>query len=179
MKIDALHIGMRVRHPQHGLGSVHALTQHAAEIRFDDGLLRTVSPEASDLRPAEAQAVLNGLDLPLGQLIERVVEQTATRLGVEKPDAVVPALAARWRGGKFVLHASDPTLATKEVELEVFFHKIVMVRNQLRVLEQRVNAHEQLTDADKVDLQQYITRCYGSLTTFNLLFKDRGDQFST
>ena len=177
MKTEALHIGLRVKHPQHGTGTVTAITEHTATVRFDDGLPRELSPETGGLEAAEAQADLTGLQLPLATLLRLAAEATLEALGVEKPQAFVSQLAQRWHGGRLVLHPVDPTLQTKEVELEVFFHKIVMMRNNLRVLEQKLNASETLSAADKFDWQQYLTRCYGSMTTFNVLFKEKGDQF--
>ena len=179
MRIDSLHIGQRVRHPQYGSGTVKSLSETVAEIHFDDGTRHSVAPEPSGLEPLDPQAAVAGLTMPLKQFVEETLATAIAQLGLEKPGAIVEQLGSRWHNGKMVLHPSDPTLQTKEVPLEVFFHKLVGVRNQLRVLEQKINAHPALTDGDKVEIQQYISRSYGSLTTFNLLFKNKEEQFSS
>ena len=164
MKAESLHIGMAVRHPLYGLGIVKVITEISTDIQFDDGR-RTVHPEASGLEPAEPQAAVAGLTIPLTQLVRETVDATVSRLGLEKPDTAVRELGKRWHGGRIVLHAADPALQTKEIEMDQFFHKIVMIRNNLRVLEQKINGHETLTSVEKFDWQQYITRSYGSMTT--------------
>ena len=86
-------------------------------------------------------------------------------------------LAGRWEGGEVVIKPGRDGIAEKRIPIDSFFHKIVMVRDRLRVLEQRINSHPKLGDDEKVQLQQYVTSCYGTLTTFNVLFADRDDQF--
>jgi hypothetical protein len=169
---------MQVRHPRYGLGTIKALTEHTADITFDDAP-RTVDPATSDLSAAEPTARLTEMEMPLAVLIRQIAQSMVDALALEKPDQLVEGLATRWQRGTLVLKPADESLQPKEVPLETFFHKIVMIRNNLRVLEQKVNASEKLSDADKFDLQQYITRCYGSLTTFNILFKEKEDQFRT
>jgi hypothetical protein len=146
-------------------------------VRFDSGDQRAVAPEPSGLEPAEPHASVSGLSVPLKQFISETLDDAVRKLGLEKPDSVLDKLGARWHGGKLVMHPSDPALQPKDVPLEVFFHKIVMMRNNLRVMEQKINSHEKLSDGEKVEMQQYITKCYGSMTTFNVLFKEKEDQF--
>lgn len=86
-------------------------------------------------------------------------------------------LGGKWEGGTMILKPGSDDLQSKEIPIESFFHKVVMVRDRLRVLEQNINSHKVLTDEDKVHMQQYITRAYGSLTTFNVLFKNSFEQF--
>jgi hypothetical protein len=86
-------------------------------------------------------------------------------------------LAPKWEGGVAILKPRDPALQAKEIPLDQLFHKVVMIRDRLRVLEQKINANEKLSDAEKVDLQQYVTKCYGTLTTFNILFREERDRF--
>ncbi len=176
MKIQDLTVGQRVKHPHYGVGVVKSLSEHLADIRFDDAV-RSLDPDAGEIAPAEPHITASNLEVPLRQFVESIIEGIVDRLGVERPEAVVNQLATRWHKGKAVLHPADPALQTKEIPLEVFFHKVVGIRNQLRVLEQKINGHSVLSDGEKVEMQQYITRCYGSLTTFNLLFKDKEDQF--
>jgi len=104
----------------------------------------------------------------LESLLRRIIREEA---GVT---SVVPA--EKWRGGTLVLKPGSPNLQEKSVPIETFFHKIVMLRNRLRTLEQQVNASD-LPDDAKVRLQSYISGCYGTLTTFNVLFADEDDQF--
>ena len=178
MKIVDLRPGLQVLHPQYGLGEVKVLTEKSAEVLFNEGRKTLTDEQVAELKPAEPRAKLEGLEKPLRDLIAEVVEATAEKLNLKvDTDELSPQLAPRWVGGKVVLHPHDASLAPKEIELEVFFRKIVLVRDNLRVLEQKINAHPKLNDAERIELQHYITKSYGSLTTFNLLFKEKEQTF--
>jgi hypothetical protein len=177
MRIESLHIGMKVKHPAYGPGEIKGITEHTVDVMFGDGK-RTVSPESGGLQPAEAQAAIVGLELPLDQFIKRVTSSVIDKLGLEPPDWVADELGQRWNNGILVMKPGTDATQSKEVPIETFFHKIVMMRNNLRVLEQKINASDKLNDGEKLELQQYITKCYGSMTTFNVLFRNKEDQFS-
>lgn len=115
-------------------------------------------------------------DVELGEDFDMTREELKAiiREALGEPEA---PLAGRWEGGTVLLKPGRPELQSKELPIDALFHKVVMVRDRLRVLEQKINAHPKLSDAEKVEMQQYVTRCYGSLTTFNVLFADKADQF--
>jgi hypothetical protein len=171
-----LTIGTKVQHDRYGIGYVlnAALTNY--EIIFERGgkmslLKSTAMGEMEVMEPADA-AEDNTPKLTLEE-VENVLTLILDRHnGLEQE----VELGDRWQGGALVLKPANDS-QPKEIPIEVFFHKIVMLRDRLRVLEQNINSHKALSDADKVGLQQYISRIYGSLTTFNVLFKDKNDYF--
>ncbi|MFT3769662.1 MAG: hypothetical protein QM820_29855 [Minicystis sp.] len=145
----------------------------AGQPRSHGGAPRDARPQAPaqlNLRPQLPQEI--DIDMDIGDFRRVLREVLSEELGVGDAE-----LGSRWEGGEIIIKPGKPGTAEKRVPLDAFFHKIVMVRDKLRVLEQKVNGHPDLSDADKVQLQAYITGCYGSLTTFNVLFADRKDWF--
>ncbi|QSQ18635.1 hypothetical protein JY651_25025 [Pyxidicoccus parkwayensis] len=131
---------------------------------------RSVAPVVVRRRVDPQEEVdLEGLSMTREELMD--IFREASGLG----DA--PPLANKWEGGTLRLVPGNPELQPKDMPIDSLFHKVVMVRDKLRVLEQKLNAHPKLTDAEKVEMQSYITRVYGSLTSFNVLFKEKADQF--
>ncbi|GAB4025210.1 hypothetical protein [Spirosoma gilvum] len=165
-----LGIGSRVRHEEFGDGVVINLKATGYTITFIEHGVKVIKFDTP-------LTILDALE-PDGDLVSLFdVEQSLTRVLQRWVDQteIVP-LGDKWKGGKLILKPGRADLAQKEIPIDSFFHKIVMVRDRLRVLEQRINASP-LDDEEKINIQQYITRIYGSLTSFNLLFKNQNQQF--
>lgn len=170
--MDVLGIGSRVKHPAFGDGVIVRLHVAAYEVCFIQFGLKMVGKEYAAWDVVEAIPEEEAVSFSEAeQALVRILRSWAG-VSLEK----VP-LGDRWMKGKLILDPGDSSVKPKEVPIEAFFHKIVMMRDRLRVLEQQINASSKLDDEDKINLQQYITRCYGSMTTFNILFKNRDDYF--
>lgn len=167
-----LGIGTRLQHTHHGQGVITG-------VRYATYLITFLNHGTKEI---------DKNDPNLDEIIpDNVTEEIETNSEMEKSllkilrlwngfSEIVP-LGDKWKGGTMILQPADKSQKPKEIPVDVFFHKIVMLRDRLRVLEQQVNAHKQLSDEDKVNLQQYITRIYGTLTTFNVLFRNKEQWF--
>ena len=168
---ELLGVGSRVKHPAYGDGVIIRLHTAAYEVAFMVYGIKNV-----------------GKDYNQWEVIERIettepvsfseAEKSLMKILRQWSDIseVVP-IADKWKNGNLVLQPYDNSLKPKDIPIDTFFHKIVMLRDRLRVLEQKINAHTKLSEEEKIDMQQYITRIYGSLTTFNVLFREKDHQF--
>ena len=168
---QTLGIGSRVKHPAYGDGVVIKIHVAAYEVCFSLYGIKNVGKEYDKWEIIEA--------IPAEETVSFTqAEKSLMKILRSWSDvSEVVEMGDRWNKGTLILQPSDQSLKAKEIPIESFFHKIVMVRDRLRVMEQRINSHKVLTDEDKVNLQQYLTRIYGSLTTFNVLFKYKENHF--
>ena len=167
-----LGIGSRVRHPAYGDGVVIRLRKAAYEVCFMLYGIKHVGLEYDKWEIIEALPAENAVSFSEAEKSLIKILRNFSDITEEVP------LGDRWKNGLMILKPDDENLKEKEIPIVTFFHKIVMVRDRLRVMEQRINSSPNLSDEEKVNLQQYITRIYGSLTTFNILFKYKEDTFS-
>ena len=168
MKI--LGIGSRINHNEFGKGVVTNVTSKHYWVTFIENGLETIDLDS----PFDVIEVAEN-DVDTVSLFD--VESSLVEILKKFSDvSEVVHIADKWKGGNLILEPADTNLQNKEIPIDAFFHKITMVRDRLRVMEQKVNASN-LGEQEKIDLQQYITRIYGSLTTFNVLFKLKSQQF--
>ncbi len=156
-----------VRHVLFGIGRVEETAKGGGpdcEVYFPR-LYKQALVDVDDLQP------LSDAEVAAYEMVQLAARE------LHEEEMPVIKLGERWQGGALILKPVDAAQAQKVIPIEAFFHKIVMVRDRLRVMEAQINGHKKLSDEEKVDLQQYLTRIYGSLTTFNVLFKDKKDHF--
>lgn len=175
MKIKEVRIGQSVRHPQYdGTGDVTKIEPNQIEVFFNHGKTTLNGSEIEKLIPLDT---LDANQLDIHEIITKAVEAALDAIKTSEAQNTVAEMAKKFQQGKLILQPLDASLLSKEIDLETFFHKIVMVRDNLRVLEQKINSHKVLSEQEKVDLHIYLTRIAGSLTTFNSLFKEKEGYF--
>jgi hypothetical protein len=167
--MNILGIGSRIKHSELGLGVVTNVTSKQYWVTFIEDGLETIEIDSEF-------EIIEAVEDEVDSVSFRDVEKSLKNLLQKWSDiSQIAPIADKWKGGKIILEPGTAT-ANKEVAIDTFFHKITMVRDRVRVMEQKINASN-LEESDKIDLQQYITRIYGSLTTFNVLFKNSNDYF--
>ena len=170
-----LSVGTRVDHAKYGEGIISKNTPLSYKIIFIRGGEIEFSKLNVELEVIEENEIEDD-DQPKLNIkeVEKMIKYILEKYnGIEHK----VNLGDKWKGGTLIMQPANPDLKPKEMPIETFFHKIVMMRDRVRVLEQNINSHNILTDEDKVNLQQYISRIYGSMTSFNILFDDKEDYF--
>jgi hypothetical protein len=168
--MQLLGIGSRINHSEYGKGVVTNVTSKHYWITFMDNGLETIDLD-SDFEVIEAcqddvdTVSFSDVEASLVEILKRYSDVSE-----------VVSIADKFKGGTLILQPEDSNLKSQEMPIDTFFHKITMVRDRLRVMEQKINSSK-LEEQEKIDLQQYITRSYGSLTSFNVLFKLKTQQF--
>lgn len=168
-------IASRVNHNLFGRGVIVDQSSETYTVWFKSQQgTRNVAKDFSGMKITEAAAD----NQAPGQLsLADIEEALDTVLERRMHEFQLVPMGSRWDGGTLVLQPKDAGLQSKEIPIDTFFHKIVMVRDRLRLIEQKINAHKGLSESEKIDMQQYVTASYGSLTTFNILFKEPHHQF--
>jgi hypothetical protein len=172
MEQTLLGVGTRLQHTQYGQGVITGVkyaTYLITFVHYGTKEIDKTDTKLDDIIPDNVTTEVTTTDEVEKSLLKILKMWGGLTESIE--------LGERWQKGNLVLQPFDKSLKPKELPIEDFFHKIVMLRDRLRVLEQNINSHKILSDEDKVNLQQYITRCYGSLTSFNVLFKYKEDWF--
>jgi len=167
---NLLGVGSRVKHPAYGDGVIIGLDVAAYKVVFMTYGVKLVGKEYDSWEIIEK--IETESDISFNEAEKSLIRILKTYNGIENK----VELGDKWDDGTLILKPKDDGLKSKEMPIDTFFHKIVMIRDRIRVMEQRINSSK-LTDEEKVNLQQYITRIYGSLTSFNVLFKYKEDHF--
>ncbi len=167
---ELLGVGSRIRHNMYGKGVIISLDADNYQVCFIEDGIKPIGKTYSGWDVIERIIPDQSISF---RALERSLERVLQAHDLLPPDV---ELARKWEGGSLIIRDADGTVQEKEIPIDTFFKKIIMVRERLRVMEQRIN-NSKLTEEDKINLQQYITRAYGSLTTFNILFQDKEDNF--
>jgi len=171
MEEQILGIGSRIKHRDYGMGVIIQVKHATYLITFLDYGTREIAKSYQGFEIIEAMEP--STDIVSFEEMENSLIRVLRKFADIQETVTI---ADKWKNGRFILQSTNKDLKPYEMSIDTFFHKIVMIRDRMRVMEQKINSSK-LEEADKIDLQQYISRIYGSLTSFNILFKSKDDIF--